>query len=415
VKKNWKFTLACCLAIAGSSMVTELGLAQSVNIETTLTENIVMIPADANVPTLPDVTVPHTISSGSSPSDASGGSVAPAKSTSRGVMLETTIFKPAGKGPFPILVLNHGKSLGNPHLQERARFLVISKEFVKRGYAVVIPMRTGFGQSTGDYVEEECNMTANGNIQAHDLQSILDYTLKQRWADKSRIIIAGQSYGGLTTMAFGARNFPGVKGLINFAGGLRTSGNECQWQASLVEAFSNYGRATHVPSIWFYGANDSYFNPELAGKMHDAYVNAGGDAKLVAYGAFKQDAHGMSSSRDGVKIWWPEVEAFLQEVKMPTKEIYSLPAEMKAPKTDFAAVDNIDAIPYLTKKGREEYRSFLNKSLPRAFAISTTGAWSWAEDGDDPEQSAVANCSKISREPCKLYTVDSDVVWINKG
>jgi hypothetical protein len=114
-----------------------------------------------------------------------------------------------------------------------------------------------------------------------------------------------------------------------------------------------------------------------------------------------------------VKIWWPEVEAFLQKINMPTKEIYSLPAEMKVPKTDFAAVDNIDAIPYLTKKGREEYRSFLNKSLPRAFAISPTGAWSWAEDGDDPEQSAVANCSKISREPCKLYSVDNDVVWPN--
>ncbi|MGZ3237111.1 MAG: dienelactone hydrolase family protein [Burkholderiaceae bacterium] len=381
-----------------------------------LNENVVMIPADSNVSTLPTVTVPHTISSGSSPSDATTGSVVLKKASGNpSVMLETTIFKPAGTGPFPILILNHGKSLGNPHLQERARFLVISKEFVKRGYAVVIPMRTGFGKSTGDYIEEECNMTENGNIQAHDLQSVLDYTLKQNWADKSRIIIAGQSYGGLTTMAFGTRNFPGVKGLINFAGGLRTSGDDCDWGSSLVEAFANYGRTTHVPSIWFYGANDSYFNPTQANKMYDAYVNSGGNAKLVSFGAFKKDAHGMSSSRDGVKIWWPEVETFLQKIGMPTKEIYSLPPEMKIAKTDFASVDNIDAIPYLSKNGRDEYRSFLNKSLPRAFAISPTGAWSWAEDGDEPEQSAIANCNKISRVPCKLYAIDNDVVWSNKG
>ncbi len=411
LKKIWKFTITCFLAVGGASVLTAGCLAQTVMQETTLNENVVMVPADSNVPTLPNVTVPHTISSGSSPSEAPGGSLVPRAPANRGVMLETTIFKPAGKGPFPVLVLNHGKSVGNPHLQERARFLVISKEFVKRGYAVVIPMRTGFGKSTGDYVEEECNMTENGYIQAHDLQSVLDYTLQQRWADKNRIIIAGQSYGGLTTMAFGTRNFPGVKGLINFAGGLRTSGNECQWQTSLVEAFANYGRTTKVPSIWFYGENDSYFNPALASKMRDAYVNAGGNAKLVTFGTFKKDAHGMSSSRDGVKIWWPEVEDFLQKVGMPTKEMYSLPSAMKLPKTDFAAVDNVDAIPYLTKKGREEYRAFLNRSLPRAFAISTTGAWSWAEDGDDPEQSAIANCNKISREPCKLYTVDNDVVW----
>jgi hypothetical protein len=243
----------------------------------------------------------------------------------------------------------------------------------------------------------------------------LIYTLKQSWADKTRILIAGQSYGGLTTMAFGTRNFPGVKGLINFAGGLRTSGNDCDWRSSLVEAFANYGGATYVPSIWFYGENDSYFNPTLATKMRDAYVNAGGDAQLVTFGAFKKDAHSMSSSRDGVKIWWPEVEKFLQKIGMPTNEIYSLPPEMKMVKTDFASVDDIDAIPYLTKRGRDEYRSFLNKSLPRAFAISATGAWSWAEDGDDPEQSALANCSKISHEPCKLYAVDNDVVWPNKS
>lgn len=411
MNKTWKFTIAFCVAIAGSSLVAESSLAESVNTETTLNERIVMIPADVNVPVIPTVTVPHTISSGASPSDTPSGSDISDTSNTPNVVLETTIFKPAGIGPFPILILNHGKSLGDPHLQERARFLAISKEFVKRGYAVVIPMRTGFGKSTGDYVEEECNMTENGYIQAHDLQSVLDYTLKQYWADKSRILVAGQSYGGLTTMAFGTRNYPGVKGLINFAGGLRTSGTDCDWRSSLIEAFANYGRTTHVPSIWFYGANDSYFNPALAAKMRDAYVGSGGDAKLVAFGAFKKDAHGMSSSRDGVKIWWPEVENFLQKIGMPTKAIYSLPPEMRAPKTDYAAIDNIDAVPYLAKKGRTEYRNFLTKSLPRAFALSTTGAWSWAEDGDDPEQSALANCSKISREPCKLYAVDDDVVW----
>ncbi|MGZ3158612.1 MAG: alpha/beta hydrolase family protein [Burkholderiaceae bacterium] len=415
MNKICKFTIACTIAISGASLLTGLCIAQPLNLDTALNENVVMIPADANVPTLPTVTVPHTISSGSSPSDATNGSVAPKTSNSRNVMLETTIFKPAGAGPFPILILNHGKSIGNPHLQERARFLVISKEFVKRGYAVVIPMRTGFGKSTGDYVEEECNMTENGNIQAHDLQSVLNYTLQQNWADKNRIIIAGQSYGGLTTMAFGARNFPGVKGLINFAGGLKTSGSDCQWQSSLVDAYATYGRTSRTPSIWFYGENDSYFNPEQASKMHVAYVNAGGNAKLVVFSAFKKDAHGMSSSRDGVRIWWPEVETFLQQIGMPTKEIYSLPPEMRMARTDFASVDNIDAVPYLSKSGRDEYRSFLSKSLPRAFAISSTGAWSWAEDGDEPEQSAIANCNKISRAPCKLYAVDNDVVWINKG
>ncbi len=233
--------------------------------------------------------------------------------------LETTIFKPAGDGPFPLLIMNHGKAPGNAHSQSRARYLVISREFFKRGYAVIIPMRKGFSQSSGTYDPAGCDLAANGRTQANDVQSTLEYVLKQPWADKNRILIAGQSHGGLTTMAFGTRNFPGLKGLINFAGGLRL--DKCQWQSSLVDAFADYGAHTKVPSIWFYGANDSRFNPELASKMYAAYTAAGGHATLIAYGPFKNDSHGMSSSKDGVQIWWPETEKFLQAIDMPTKII----------------------------------------------------------------------------------------------
>ncbi len=335
----------------------------------------------------------------------------PTFSGNASVELQTTIFRPPGPGPFPLVIMNHGKEPGNPHLQRRDRFLAISKEFVKRGYAVVIPMRKGFAKSTGQYVEDRCDMQGNGQLQADDLQGALEYFLKQDWVDKDRIIIAGQSYGGLATMAFGTRHFPGVKGLINFAGGLRTDGGTCQWQASLVDAFANYGSRSSVPSLWFYGANDTYFNPAIASRMYNAYVASGGKAKLVAYGPFKRDAHGMAGSRDGVKIWWPETEKFLQQVGMPTAEVIALAEDAPIAKSDFAEIDNVDAIPYLKDKGREAYRVFLSKSSPKAFAVSSSGAWSWAEEGDDPTARVLANCQNSSRQPCKLYAVDDYVVW----
>jgi dienelactone hydrolase len=335
----------------------------------------------------------------------------PGISGSESVQLETTIFKPPGDGPFPLVIMNHGKSLGNPHQQSRDRFVVLSREFVKRGYAVVIPMRKGFAHSSGNYVEYSCDMESNGQAQANDLQAAMNYVIKQKWADKSRILVAGQSYGGLTALAFGTRSFPGVRGLINFAGGLRIYGGDCDWQGSLTEAFADFGRHTAVPSLWFYGANDSHFNPELAARLHQAYVGGGGNAELVAFGSFKNDAHGMSGSWDGVKVWWPETEKFLKRIGMPTQEVLALVDDNRIPKTDFAALDNVDAVPYLKSTGRDAYRAFLGKSLPRAFAVSETGAWSWAEDGDDPNAQALANCEKQSPVPCKLYAVNKDVVW----
>ncbi len=407
----WKIGMSIALTICSMSLLTKGCIAQVPPLDANLNEEVVMVPVE---PSLARKTSRVGKSSGADVADAAAS--LPAASTTSGWIgeLETTIFKPSGTGPFPVLVLNHGKALGNPRGQERARFMAISREFVKRGYAVVIPMRAGFSKSTGDYIEQHCNMTANGQIQANDLQSVLEHTVLQPWADKERILVAGQSYGGLTAMAFATRNFPGVKGVINFAGGLRTTDGGCQWQASLVQAFGLYGGQSRVPTIWFYGENDSYFNHGLARQMHDAYTNAGGNATLVAFGPFKGDAHAMSGSRDGIKIWWPETEKFLRQIGMPSDEVFEVAERPQLPKSEFATLDNIDAIPFLKDKGREQYKVFLEKSMPRAFALSPSGAWSWTEDGDDPAERALANCEKSSRLPCKLYAVDDYVVWQNK-
>ena len=137
----------------------------------------------------------------------------------------------------------------------------------------------------------------------------------------------------------------------------------------------------------------------------------GGNAELVAFGNFKNDAHGMSGSWEGVKVWWPETEKFLKRIGMPTEQVVALIDDNRVPKTDFAELDDIDAVPYLEDKGRNAYRTFLAKPMPRAFALSASGAWSWAEDGDDPVQEVIANCEKHSAVPCKLYAVNDDVVW----
>jgi dienelactone hydrolase len=307
--------------------------------------------------------------------------------------------------------MNHGKQPGDPRDQGRDRFLYLSKEFVRRGYAVIIPMRSGFAHSGGEYTDYGCNMTANGYLQANDIHAALDWARRQSWVDAEHVLIAGQSYGGLATMAAGAAELPGVRGLINFAGGLRSDDNSCAWQAGLEAAFTNYGAHSQLPSLWFYGQNDSYFRPALATRLHDLYVGAGGKAELVVYGPFKRDAHGTAGSRDGFSVWWPETRKFLESVGMPTEETVAIADEAPPADSKFAALDNVDAIPYLRDGGREAYRAFLGKETPRAFAVSSSGAWSWAEEGEDPVRRAMAACQKSSHTPCRLYAVDDHVVW----
>jgi hypothetical protein len=46
------------------------------------------------------------------------------------VQLETTLYKPAGPGPFPLLIINHGKSPGDPMALSRDRFVYMAAQFV---------------------------------------------------------------------------------------------------------------------------------------------------------------------------------------------------------------------------------------------------------------------------------------------
>ncbi|MFP4904983.1 dienelactone hydrolase family protein, partial [Paraburkholderia sp. BR14261] len=274
------------------------------------------------------------------------------------VTLETTIYRPNGPGPFPMVIFNHGKIPGDPHLQSRSDPLSFAREFVRRGYVVVAPNRQGFAESGGSYQQDGCDVANNGLGQAADVASTIAYMSKQPYVDASQIIVAGTSHGGLATMAYGTEAANGVRALINFSGGLRQ--DACTgWQNNLTQAFGDYGGKARVASLWLYGDNDSVWSPDLVAKMFAAYRDAqtGEDhpaatAKLVDFGAYKNDAHRLVGDRDGVKIWWPTVEAFLANRGLPTAVQYRVATPVAPRGTGFAQIDSVGAVPFVDQAGR---------------------------------------------------------------
>jgi dienelactone hydrolase len=327
------------------------------------------------------------------------------------ITLETTIFKPDGPGPFPMIVFNHGKMAGDPHTQARSRPIAFAREFVRRGYVVVAPNREGFSTSGGAYRQEGCDIAKNGAAQAEDVAATIAYMSQQSYIDASRIVVAGTSHGGLTTIAYGMHAARGVRGLLNFSGGLRQ--DACDgWQDNLTSAFETYGEQVRVPSLWLYGDNDSIWSHQLTSRMYAAYVDHGAIAKMVDYGTYKNDAHRLVVDRDGVNIWWPSVDAFFKRIGMPTRAEYRVEEPAMPHPSGYAAVDAVNSVPYLDAAGRAAYSKFLRQYPSRAFAVANSGAWSWAEGGDDPMSVALANCSKENGgKPCSLYAVNDEVVW----
>ena len=331
------------------------------------------------------------------PADASGA-----------VTLEATLFAERA-GPFPLVVFNHGKNTGDLHQQPRSRPLAFAREFVRRGYAVIAPNRQGFAGPDGTYQQEGCNVGKNGLAQAADVDATVRYMSHQSYVDASRIVVAGTSHGGLVSVAYGTEAAPGVRGIINFSGGLRR--DLCDgWQKNLVDAFDQYGAHTAVRSLWLYGDNDSVWTPARranARRVRFAW-HAGPVHRFRPLQGRRAPADRRSRRRARVVAGRQRVP---RAAELPTSVRYAVAAPHEPKASGYASIDSVNAVPYVDEAGREGYRRFLNQHPSRAFAVSSEGAWSWAEGGDDPMALALDNCSKQGAGSCRLYAVNDRVVW----
>lgn len=232
--------------------------------------------------------------------------------------IDVTVFRPQGRGPFPLVVLSHGspRSAEARRVEGRQRMAAQAERFVAMGFAVLVPTRRGYGESGGEWAETygSCanpDYYSAGLETARDLRAAVDAVRGERWADDGRIVLAGQSAGGFGSVAAASQPFKGLAAVVNFAGGRGSMGpNQVCGEHRLVEAMSRYGRGAHVPTLFVYSANDLFFGPALARRMHAAFNEAGGGAEFVEAPATGLDGHGYFARR--MDDWAPRVEAFLR-------------------------------------------------------------------------------------------------------
>ena len=145
----------------------------------------------------------------------------------------------------------------------------------------------------------------------------VDWTREQPWAIHSKILVAGNSVGGLTSAALAATNPPGVVAYINFAGGIagnpeQAPGRSCAPE-KVREAFALYGKTARIPSLWLYAPNDKFWGADAPRQWHAAYVASGGAAEFVATAPVPNlDGHELIFV--GRDLWAPIVELFLKRI-----------------------------------------------------------------------------------------------------
>ncbi|MGD9919986.1 MAG: alpha/beta hydrolase family protein [Pseudorhodoplanes sp.] len=240
----------------------------------------------------------------------------------KSVRLEGFVLKRADlTGRLPIALITHGKSanLADMLALRASDYTPYARDLARRGYLSVVVIRRGFGQSDGPMpVNMTCESKSFNDLftaDADDLQGALELASRRPDADPERAIAIGVSAGGAAVMALAARNPKNLRGVINVSGGLQTP--SCPKDEALVSAFKDYGSTGRVPSIWIYAKNDSLFNPSLVERMQSAYLDGGGDVKLVMYDKFGKDGHEIFGDPNGRLRWLMEMDGFLRFHDLP--------------------------------------------------------------------------------------------------
>jgi dienelactone hydrolase len=241
--------------------------------------------------------------------------------------MQLTTYRPAGPGPFPLLIYQHGRSLERSY-PSRFRAPILARHFVRRGFAVLVPTRIGYGGLGAKIDPESGGMSCSDY--ALDLQvdavltqtrAVLAFAQTLPWATPARVVLAGQSVGGYTSVVAASRGISSVSGVINLAGGAgaRSKGPPgnpfCPERVTKI--FSEAGKTLRLPTLWIYARNDRAWGAQHPVTWHKAFVDAGGKADFISLAEVAGDGHGEISN--SVQLWRGPVDGFLSNLgfKLP--------------------------------------------------------------------------------------------------
>ena len=218
----------------------------------------------------------------------------------RTLQLQAFHYRTRLPGRQPLVVLNHGSTdselPGVPCIhpfEPEARF------FLARGCSVLALMRKGRGHSDGPLLEEQGeNEAEEAQVDSgiEDIHAAVSHMTAQSHVDPARVVVGGQSRGGLLSLAYAGRHPTHVTAVLNFVGGWWGEGND--WNGFNQRQAVQAGAGCDVPMLWLYGDRDPYYSLAFVRGMFEAFRAAGGRGTLRTFDDLPGSGHGLIGWQD---------------------------------------------------------------------------------------------------------------------
>ena len=226
--------------------------------------------------------------------------------------LQTTIYCQPHASRHPAIIFNHGSTGRGMVPASDVEHGGSTGVFLHSlGYVVVMPMRKGRGTSDGPYFEEDDSVAPAVQLESaiEDLRAAVQYVRTRQDVDPKKIVLAGQSRGGLLSVAYAGR-YPGdVAGVINFAGGW--FGEDAPSPNYNFEIFAKAGHDAKVPMLWLYADHDSFYSLKFIEREFSGFRDAGGRGELFEARDIPGNGHFLC---EWVDRWRNKVTTYLNDI-----------------------------------------------------------------------------------------------------
>jgi carboxymethylenebutenolidase len=182
---------------------------------------------------------------------------------SGGLKLRGLLWSPAGAGPFPAVLFNHGNGSPDPTKQP----VVLGPVFARHGYTFLYLFRRGAGLSAdqgpnsgalmrralgekGQEARNELQLQLQ-EVELGDVMAGLMFLRSRPKVDGRRVAIVGHSFGGQLTLLAAERD-TGIRAAVTFAAGAVSWSGSPELRERMVVAVRNI----QIPIFLTHAAND---------------------------------------------------------------------------------------------------------------------------------------------------------------